>query len=86
MSLQHFEDNINDNDERQLLIALLTSFDDEDWISNSINARERLSHETKSDTASTSSMDNSSSSLVRGKTVAKASLRFVPELLDFTEQ
>ncbi|UJR33639.1 hypothetical protein I4U23_021073 [Adineta vaga] len=83
----NIEENSSDNEEKELLIALLTSFDDD--YKHSKEILDEKSSETKNSKDITNLNNCTSSSPSTVSTTASASsmsIRFIPPLLDFGEQ
>lgn len=86
---QNIEENSNDDDEKELLIALLTSFDDEYKHARQIPVEsppEPTNTNAVSGTSNCTTSSPSTISAAASSSAAMASIRFIPSILDFGEQ
>lgn len=78
--LQNIEENANDDDEKELLLALLTSFDDDYKNPKQIHLSKSSEIRSNDEISQTSNCTQSTA------TASSSSIRFVPSQLEFGEQ
>ncbi|CAF4461293.1 unnamed protein product [Rotaria socialis] len=87
----NIEENSNDDEEKELLIALLTSFDDDhtNVKQNDIGKLSEFTYDNKifiSNNCTSSSSSSLSVAATASESSSSSSIRFIPPLLDFGEQ